>query len=99
MTLLTPLSSSVISKVQSVWLTLCKTHICSCSDAVVEVATYSISGDEGTTIELCARLTSTSGDILRDIDVYFELTPDTAGTVVTFLCGTHVYSPPPLHRC
>ena len=62
-------------------------------DAVVEVATSSLSGDEGDTIDLCARLSSATGDILRDIKVSFELTPDTAGTVtIAYIDPLHTVS-------
>ena len=51
------------------------------SDAVVETPILYISDDEGNNIDLCARLSSASGDILRDIYISFELSPITAGTV------------------
>ncbi len=51
------------------------------SDATVSVSTAVVTGEEGTNVTVCASVTDTSpGTIDADIELSFELVPDTAGT-------------------
>ncbi len=52
------------------------------SDATVSVSTAVVTdGDEGTNVTICASVVDTSsGTIDADIELSFELVPDTAGT-------------------
>ncbi len=50
------------------------------SDATVSVSTAIVTGEEGTNVTVCASVVDTSsGTIDADIELSFELVPDTAG--------------------
>ncbi len=53
------------------------------SDATVTVSTAVVTGDEGTNVTVCASVMDASpGTIDADIELSFELVPNTAGTYV-----------------